>query len=168
MAWVNQPFYHAQPPFIHDIMNEKKKRLRKEILERRDSIPSEVRKEKDRAIQERFAGLEAYRNAKAVMLFAPFRSEVDTTGIIIDALKSDKKVILPKVDTAEKRLRLYVIKGMEELKPGCMGIPEPDVSSEREVTAEDADFIMMPGVAFDERCGGSVMAAHTTTASLEA
>ena len=50
-----------------------------------------------------------------------------------DALKSNKKVVLPKVDMEKKELRLYYITGIDELKSGFLGIPEPEGDEKREV-----------------------------------
>ncbi len=134
-------------------MYKEKSRLRAEVIRRRDAIPLEVRKAKDRMIQERLSGLAEYRNAGTVMLFASFRTEVDTMPIIADALMQGKRVVLPKVDSAKKELRLYNIRSVDELTPGYMGIPEPGVVEGREVTPEELELIVMPGVAFDERGG---------------
>jgi|Deesub1362B_J571_1020462.scaffolds.fasta_scaffold00087_66 5-formyltetrahydrofolate cyclo-ligase len=127
--------------------------LRKEIIKKRDSIKPELRRDKSRLIQKRLTVLKEYREAKTVLLFASFDSEVDTSGIIDDALQRGKRVVLPKVDTEEKRLALYSIKTRTELKPGFKGIPEPDSLPEREVSLEEIDFILVPGVAFDENGG---------------
>ncbi len=134
-------------------MVDDKWKIRKEITRRRDSIPPEVRKAKDRMIGQRLTALDEYRRAGTVLLFASFRTEVDTEGIIKDALRRRKRVVLPKVDAVNKRLRLYRIIDAGELRPGFMGIPEPAVGEEREVPPEEVEFVMMPGVAFDERGG---------------
>ncbi|GBE36981.1 putative 5-formyltetrahydrofolate cyclo-ligase [bacterium BMS3Bbin07] len=134
-------------------MYKEKSRLRAEVIRKRDSIPLEVRKAKDRMIRERLSGLTEYRNAGTVMLFASFRTEVDTIPIIADALTEGKRVVLPKVDGAKKELRLYNIRSVDELIPGYMGIPEPGVVEGREVAPEELELIVMPGVAFDERGG---------------
>jgi 5-formyltetrahydrofolate cyclo-ligase len=104
-------------------------------------------------IQERLTGLREYKESKTVLLFASFNSEVDTSGIIDDALQRGKRVVLPKVDTEKKILALYSIKTRTELKPGFKGIPEPESLPEREISPEEIDFILVPGVAFDEHGG---------------
>ncbi len=134
-------------------MYKEKSRLRAEVIRRRDAIPLEVRKAKDRMIRERLSGLGEYRSAGTVMLFASFRTEVDTMPIIADALMQGKRVVLPKVESAKKELRLYNIKSVDELTPGVMGIPEPRAVEGREVAPEEIELIVMPGVAFDERGG---------------
>ncbi len=130
-----------------------KKELRSEILKKRDLIPPEVREVKNRLIRERFLGLDEYRTADTVMLFASFRTEVDTFEIITTALGDGKRVVLPRVDRETKVLRLYLINNISDLEKGYMGISEPKPVADREVNAEDLDLIMLPGVAFDDRGG---------------
>ncbi len=134
-------------------MYKEKSRLRSEVIRKRDAIPLEVKKAKDRMIRERLSGLGEYRNAGTVMLFASFRTEVDTIPIIRDALMQGKRVVLPKVDSAKKELGLYNIRSVDELIPGFLGIPEPGVVEGRKVAPEELELIVMPGVAFDERGG---------------
>jgi 5-formyltetrahydrofolate cyclo-ligase len=130
-----------------------KKKLRRTLLKIRDSIPAELRKSKDRLIFEKVSELEEFRKAKTVMLFASFRTEVDTAQIIREALKNNKRVVLPRVETGIKQLKLYRIDSPEELEEGYMGIPEPPREMEREVSPGELDFILVPGVAFDEKGG---------------
>lgn len=49
-------------------------------------------------------------------------------------------------------MHLFRVMKMEELIPGAYGIMEPPDVPEREVSAEDVDVALVPGVAFD-RCG---------------
>lgn len=122
--------------------------LRKEILARRDSIPAPVKEKKDRAITERLFGIDAVRRASTIVLFASFRSEVDTAGMIRRSFDEGKTVILPRVEGTN--LGLYVIRDPDELKPGCMRIPEPSVlTGDRKVSIDDAEVIIVPGAAYD-------------------
>lgn len=126
-----------------------KKIIRKEVIKKRDSIDLEKKQEKDRLIMDKVFSLPHFKRARTVFYFASFRSEVSTSSQIEEALRMGKRIILPKVDRIDKRLRLYEIYNTGEIKPGFMGIPEPDVPSERERDINDADLVIMPGVAFD-------------------
>jgi 5-formyltetrahydrofolate cyclo-ligase len=97
--------------------------LRKEILSRRDRIPQAAKKIKDSKIQERLSGLQEFRASKTIFFFASFRSEADTFGLIRKSLEEGRRVVLPKVEGND--LGLYEIRGLDELVPGYMGIPEP-------------------------------------------
>lgn len=123
--------------------------LRKVILSIRDRIPLAVKKIKDKAIEERLFNLNEFRTVKTIFFFASFRSEVDTFGMIGRALEEGKIVVLPRVDG--QNLGLYMIKSLDELVPGYMGIPEPSVlTDDRKVSINDVDAIIIPGAAFDE------------------
>lgn len=123
--------------------------LRKEALSRRDSIPLPVRKIKDSAISERFFVLENFTESNMILLYASFRSEVDTEGIIRKAIEMGKKVLLPRVNLGETRLDLYEISSPDDLSPGYMGIPEPDAKEENLRGIEDVGVAVLPGAAFD-------------------
>ncbi len=123
--------------------------LRREILARRNSIPPAVKESKDSAIEELLFGLDEVASAKTVSIFASFRSEVNTFGIITKLLSGGRRVALPRVEG--QFLVLYEIRSLDELRPGCMNIPEPSVlSGDRKVSINDVDAIIVPGAAFDE------------------
>jgi 5-formyltetrahydrofolate cyclo-ligase len=126
-----------------------KKSIREEALRRRDAIPASVRDVKDSAIRERLFALPEFRDAERVLLYASFRSEVETEAMIEEAIALGKKVLIPKVNQETSTLSKHVINGLHETSPGYMGIPEPD--SEECLKVEDIHFIVVPGVAFDER-----------------
>jgi 5-formyltetrahydrofolate cyclo-ligase len=127
-------------------LNRDKKSIRKEILGRRDSLSREEKAEKDAAIRERFLSLPEFRDAKAILFFASFRSEVDTFHLIGRALKEGKRALLPKVEG--DRLEIHEIFGLDELERGFMGIPEPTAGA-RKADINAADLVIMPGAAFD-------------------
>jgi 5-formyltetrahydrofolate cyclo-ligase len=138
-----------------------KKSIRKEVLHRRNLIDEETKRYKDRKIRELLTGLPEFIQSHAILLYASFRSEVDTTVLIEYCLAAGKVAVLPKVakvakvakvDSINSRLRLYEIKDIKELSSGYYGIPEPDVPEDRGMRAEDMDLIVVPGVAFGEDC----------------
>ncbi len=132
-------------------MNEKA-RIRKEVLQSRDSIEQRGKEKRDRSIENRLFSLKQFTKANRIMFFASFKSEPDTFGMISKSLDRGKEVILPKVDRQNRKLLLYNIMNISELVPGFMNIPEPVVSEERRVNPDFPDIIIMPGVAFDRKC----------------
>ena len=125
--------------------------IRREALSRRDSIGHDLKKAKDERIMGRVLGLPEFEAARTVLLYVSFKSEVDTIPLIRHCLENGKRVVLPKVDREENELLLFEIKNMEELAPGCFGIPEPSVGRDRKAEVHDMDLVIVPGVAFDER-----------------
>lgn len=125
--------------------------IRKEILQKRDAIGSTARKAKDILIKARLFSLPEIHQAGIIFFFASFRSEVSTFPMIEEAFRLGKRIVLPRVDRKIKGLALYEVKGLSELSPGCMDIPEPDVSEERRTDINRVDIVIMPGVAFDQK-----------------
>ena len=124
-----------------------KKEMRKQILEKRNSLTKEEIKEKSKLIEEKLFSLPEYKKAKTVSFFVSFGSEVDTHDMIKEALK-EKEVCVPVVQG--DYIALSKINGLGDLdKEGKYGILEP--SSIIEVDKEMVDLIIVPGVAFDKK-----------------
>jgi 5-formyltetrahydrofolate cyclo-ligase len=122
--------------------------LRKQALAARDRLSPDERKTKSAEIEERLFSLPEFRNARTVLFFASFRSEVETLPMVRRALANGKRVVLPKVRRSD--LELFEVHDVErDIAPGAWGIPEPRES--RPVRVEDIDLIVVPGAAFDER-----------------
>ncbi len=101
-----------------------------------------------RIIQDRFIGLERYRSARRIALYASFKNEVLTDSIFLHALSQGKEVFFPKV-VRGRGLVFYRVEEMGELSPGSYSILEPQGGGEAEI--ESVDLIVVPGVVFDER-----------------
>ncbi len=129
-----------------------KKSLRKELTQRRDSLSPDIRKVKDRAACERLTSMKEYRKAGTILLYASFRSEVDTENLIRQALADNRIVVLPRVDRSDETLRLFAIREWSDLAPGCWGILEPLEAADRAIDIKSVDIVIAPGVAFDEDC----------------
>ncbi|MEO5358301.1 MAG: 5-formyltetrahydrofolate cyclo-ligase [Nitrospirae bacterium YQR-1] len=133
------------------MLKEEKAALRKKILSLRDSLDAEEKRQRDSYIKNRLFTLDELRGAQCVMFFASFKSEPDTFPMIEQALTMKKDVILPRVNREKHILEAYKVTGLSSLKPGYMGISEPEPSEAP--TAGRIDLIVMPGAAFD-RAGG--------------
>lgn len=132
-------------------LKAEKARIRQEVLRRRDSLDSKAREMKSALVKERLFSLPEFLRARIVFIFASFRSEVSTLPLIEEALKRGKRIVLPRVDTPLRQLMLFEIKDISEISPGCMGIPEPCPSKERQMDINEVDLVVMPGAAFDLR-----------------
>lgn len=126
-----------------------KKRLREKLLKRRDAIPPELKSSKESAIKDRLFSQDIFKEARSILLYVSFRSEVDTRKYLHDIIQLGKKLVLPLVDTRHKVLKLYGIKSPDELKPGYMGILEPGILRYRRCSLRDIDLVIIPGTGFD-------------------
>ncbi len=134
---------------------ERKNTIRRTAYDARSAQPQ--KDEFSRSICEEFVSLAEYVSAKTVMWYIDVRSEVRTKPNLLDALKTDKRVIIPYC--FGDNLRLWWLEDMNELVEGTWKILEPPKARWSEVNkhvhAQDLDIIMVPGVAFD-RHGGRV------------
>jgi 5-formyltetrahydrofolate cyclo-ligase len=129
-----------------------KARLRKEILQKRDTLTLQERKDKSARIMERLLSLPEYDAARSLFIYADFRSEVMTRDLMAHALKHGKRVLASRTLVSEKRLALTDILDPErDLVPGYMGIPEPRDGIFRDIPCAEVDLVLTPGLGFDEK-----------------
>ncbi len=100
--------------------------------------------------------LDEYKNAKTIYVYADYNKEVKTGTIIEDALKTGKRVAMPRVykhelaanGNSSKYMKFHYIKSLDDLEKGFNSIMEPKM--ELEVADDTNEAVMiMPVVAFD-------------------
>ncbi len=124
-------------------------------LEARGALPEAERERLGEAVRARALKLPELAAAGTVMLFASFRTELDTTPIAEWVLHAGKTLCLPRVLAPRYMLAYRVTDLSADLEPGKWGIPEPREGLP-EVAAQTIDLVFVPGSAFDEegrRCG---------------
>jgi len=126
-----------------------KKQLRKDIISRRDSLSADARKVKASTIINKLLASEIYKNAKHIMLFAAFGSELNLLPLLERILKSGKHAYLPVVDKKTNSILPIEVHSLEDLKPGAYGIPEPSTDNYKETTLSVLELVITPAVAFD-------------------
>lgn len=135
-------------------INEAKRILRRQVLERRKALTEQERKKAALMLTERILGHQWFYLSDVVLGFAGYGSEIDTDEILLECLRKGKCLYLPKVEGEE--ICFYRVCGLEELEEGYKGIREPKGDTERYVYDEaqiDRTFMLMPGVAFDRMRG---------------
>ena len=90
---------------------------------------------------------EWYVNAKNILCYASYNSEVNTACIIKDILSSDKNLFLPRCITDKHELVICPVNSLDELKKGAYGIIEPDGPG---VDINVIDLVIVPIVAYNE------------------
>lgn len=131
-----------------------KKEIREEYRSIRGKIPAEAREKAAEKIAERLFGEAAYRTARFIYCYASFGDEADTGRIIAEALRSGKRVALPRV-RGKRRMEFCFINSPADLKPGFLGIREPGPWCRKAPEPDEETLVLMPGVAFD-RSGGRI------------
>jgi 5,10-methenyltetrahydrofolate synthetase len=128
--------------------------MRAAVIAARDLLDSPRRAQASDAITAALLRLPAQAGARTLLSYASFGSEFDTQAFNEHVLASGRSLLLPRVDRAIRRLRLYAVASLtDDLLPGVWGIREPDPARCREASIEEVDFILVPGVAFDASGG---------------
>ena len=134
-----------------DIRSEKA-RIRQEMIARRRGLSGEAIVQKGRSILRHLLALPEYRDARLIHSFVSMPGEVDTRGLIEEALASGKRVVVPVVVKGRRNLRHAEIGALEDLRPeGSWGLPQPPPERIRAVDTEEIGLVIVPGLAFDLR-----------------
>jgi 5-formyltetrahydrofolate cyclo-ligase len=128
---------------------------RRHALGARDALAHDQRECLARAVCTRALALPELASAGTVMLFASFRTELDTLPIARWVLQRGRRLCLPRV-LGRRTMAAFEVRDLAaDLVPGRWGIPEPREGLP-EVPPAEMDLVFVPGSAFDEdgrRCG---------------
>ena len=122
-----------------------KAELRKKILQEMKTLSQEQKQAMDQALTERFLNHPVYQEAKVIATYLSFPHEFQTQGLIDQALKGGKKVLIPK--TYPKGRMEFVVYHPQQLAKTSFGLLEPQGDLEV-VEPYQIDLIHVPGLAF--------------------
>ena len=101
-------------------------------------------------ISRKLFGLAEVKNAKTVSLYMHKGSEVRTEEVVAWCLAFAKRVIVPVTDGVSKRLIFSELHDPNrELHVGTFGILEPKPEFLHPVSLEEAEVVLVPGIAWD-------------------
>jgi 5-formyltetrahydrofolate cyclo-ligase len=121
-----------------------KRTLRAATLARRRELTPRQVSSQSLTLQERFLELPEFQRSVMLALYAPIHHEVETAAVAGEALSTGRTLLYPAVEGNDLQFRR--VAALSELAPGRYGIPEPKGES---CNPDDADLIVVPGVAFD-------------------
>ena len=122
-----------------------KSELRKQVLQEMKAIPQKQKNTMDRALTDRLLHHPFYQEAKVIATYLSFPHEFQTQGLIDQALRDGKKVMIPK--TYPKGRMELVVYDPQQLVKTSFGLLEPQGNLEV-VDASQIDLIHVPGLAF--------------------
>ena len=122
-----------------------KAELRKQVLHEMKALSQEKKQAMNRALTERFLRHPFYQEAKVIATYLSFPHEFQTQELIEQALKDDKKVLIPK--TYPKGRMEFVVYDPQQLVKTSFGLLEPQGNLEM-VEPSQIDLIHVPGLAF--------------------
>ncbi len=133
---------------LANAMDQKTRSNRALGKQNREQLSEESRFQKSREIAENLMATAVWKQAKQVLLYASYGSEV-STGLLMDAaLAAGKEVFLPKV--LGDQMEFFRITDRAELAPGYQHILEPPGQTKRFLPdASIPTLLTAPGLAFD-------------------
>ena len=135
-----------------------KSNIRENMKLVRAGIAKEEREAQEAQILKTLTASDLYQGAKSVLTYISYGSEVDTRGLIRQALRDQKKVYVPCVQG--EKLEFYRIDDLNECKKGYRGIPEPErdivkafpIDMHYSLEAAQQCLVIVPGLAYDKKC----------------
>ena len=119
-----------------------KARLRKQLLDARDSLSLDFINITSKQIQDNLRKVDFFRNAKSIGAYYSIGSEVKTHDILQEILKSEKEVSLPKI--AKKDLVFKKIRSLSDLEEGNFSVMKPKDYCEE---VKKIEVIIVPAIA---------------------
>jgi 5-formyltetrahydrofolate cyclo-ligase len=133
------------------MIQEKKKKIREEVLKKLENHKEEERLHKSSKIAKKLFLLKEFLKAKTVLFYLSFDGEVDTLRMIRDTIKQGKKVAVPVILREKREMFPSLLKDLDaELKIGPYGVLHPKEEYIRPIPPEIIDLVIVPGLAFDE------------------
>ena len=132
-----------------DIRNYKIE-LRKLIKQERRELDLTVKAEMDEKIADNVRRLRQYKKCTTLLTYVATPIEVETRGIIKNAIADGKRVAVPRCLPETRGLSFHYINGTDELSPGTFGVLEPDENS-KSVTDFTGCLMIVPALMFDIR-----------------
>lgn len=126
-----------------------KTELRQKYRSLRQSMPQEIKDERDEAISQQVRRLWQYQNNAILLVYVSTAIEVDTFRIIRNALVDGKKVAVPRCVPDTRNMEFYYIDSTDDLSPGMFGVLEPAVNPERLYHECDGGLCIVPAFSYD-------------------
>ena len=148
-SWIRSPFRRRTEALRIWVRNlETKREIRRRIRLKRRELEEDVWRKASGDIMAAAVSHPWFSEAREIYTYVDYNREAGTRKIIETAFVQGKNVWVPKVtgDT----MHFYRIESLTELRPGTCGILEP--AGDGPMDSGGAGLMLMPGVAFDEKC----------------
>lgn len=122
------------------------------MLALRNSVPGEELDSLSSQIARRVLELPEVEKARTISTYLHIGSEVRTRAIVDWCLARGKRVVVPVTNKSSRRLIFSELHYPDrELELGTFGIPEPKHEFLRPVPLDEAEVVLIPGIAWDLR-----------------
>lgn len=130
-----------------DVLQARKRALRREMLARRRAVSTEERGRIGALIRDRALRLRALREAGTVMLYAATAEEIDLFPLMTSLLQAGKRTAFPYI-VGKGLMEARAVAAPEALTEGAFGISAPDPACSMRVPPEEIGVVVVPGAAF--------------------
>ena len=130
---------------MHGGARAEKQRIRQEARIISEGLTPEYRREASREITRQVLALPEWKKAATVMAYWSLPTEPDTRELMETALREGKTLLLPRCLDAG-RMAALPVKDLAGVKPGTLGIPEPEMTADGTEVPEP-DLILVPCMA---------------------
>jgi len=135
---------------VSDLTKSEKSKFRYDYLIIRDRLEPPIRFAYSSIIFSRIKKLEEYKNAKTVMLYLSYGSEVITDSMINEVLADDKMVVVPIIkNPGDGVMQAIKISKLEDCYERVYGIRQPEFNQDEVISKQDVDLVFVPGIVFD-------------------
>lgn len=125
-----------------------KKELRERMLRQRSMLTIEEKRQMGGGILSKILSLDEYKKTEILFTYVSLKDEVDTFALISAALKSGKRVAVPRCIEGKPLMEFFFIHSRSELGRGSYGVLEPDRNPQRLCTCRNG-LCILPGLSFD-------------------
>ena len=108
-----------------DDIREYKSELRKKIRRQREEMPPKQKALLDKLVLKNILKLRQYKANDTILTYVSTKIEVDTFGLIRQALKDGKRVAVPRCIDNSREMDFYYITSLNQLEPRTFGVLEP-------------------------------------------
>jgi len=129
-----------------------KKTTREKFKSLRMRLSKEEVLTKSAHIKKLLFGLPEFARAKTIAFYVAKQAsgEVETEDMIKESLAADKRVLVPVVEKAARKILFSELRDYDsELAHGAFNILEPKPSCRRPVPIRESDLVIVPALAFD-------------------
>jgi 5-formyltetrahydrofolate cyclo-ligase len=132
-------------------VHESKHALRQQVCRGLEGMTAAQRAADSARARALLAQQAIWRQARSILFYAPFPEELDVWPLVQDSLAAGKTVALPRFQAATKEyVACRILDASRDIVSGHFGIREP-ADHCVEIPREVLEWVLVPGVAFDER-----------------
>lgn len=130
---------------------KRKEDIRNEMLKTRNNITKDNVFINSKKILEQLLTVDEFVKSNCVSIYLSFGNEVDTFLIVEWLKQNNKSVVVPYTEKNEINLTPVYIEDIDEdTTLSSFGYPEPIIERVRKAKLDEVDFVIVPGVAFDD------------------